>query len=104
MRLLTTMSRTAVLVAALLPVAASGQDGTPRVATTAPPDAWPQFRGNPSLTGVSEATLPAELTLLWTYEADEAIWSSAAIADGTVYVGTYAGTLIALDLDTGEER
>ena len=104
MRLLTTMLHVSVLGAALLPVPASGQLGTPDVATTAPADAWPQFRGNPSLTGVSESTLAAELTLLWTYEADEAIDSSAAIADGTVYVGTYAGTLIALDLATGEER
>ncbi len=104
MRLLTTMLHVSVLSAALLPVPAFGQDGSPGVATTAPADAWPQFRGNPSLTGVSEATLAEELTLLWTYEADEAIDSSAAIADGTVYVGTWAGTLIALDLATGEER
>ena len=69
-----------------------------------PADTWPQFRGNPALTGATEATLPAELTLQWTYEADEAIDSSAAIADGTVYVGTWAGSVIALDLATGEER
>ena len=93
----------AVLIAALLPLAASGQDDA-LAATAAPPDAWPQFRGNQSHTGVSESVLPEELTLLWTYEADEAIDSSAAIVDGTVYVGTWAGTLIALDLATGEER
>ena len=83
MRLLTTLLHVSVLSAALLAVPASGQDGSPGAATTAPADAWPQFRGNPSLTGVSEATLAEELTLLWTYEADEAIDSSAAIADGT---------------------
>ena len=104
MRLLTTMLHISVLTVSLLPVSASGQDGTQAIATTAPADGWPQFRGNPSLTGVSESILPAELTLQWTYEADEAIDSSAAIADGTVYVGTYAGSLIALDLTTGEER
>ena len=47
--------------------------------TTTSPDAWPQFRGNTSLTGVSGSTLPDELTLQWTYEADAAIDSSAAI-------------------------
>ncbi|MDP6581495.1 MAG: PQQ-binding-like beta-propeller repeat protein [Vicinamibacterales bacterium] len=104
MRLLKTTVPVPVLVAVLLAAPATAQNTTPDIATTAPADAWRQFRGNPSLTGVSEATLPEELTLLWTYEADEAIDSSAAIADGTVYVGTYAGTLIALDLETGEER
>ena len=106
MRVLKTTVRISALIAAFLPVPApaAGQQGIPASATTAPADAWPQFRGSPSLTGVSDATLAAELTLLWTYQADEAIDSSAAIADGTVYVGTYAGTLIALDLATGEER
>ena len=104
MRLLITMLHVSMLTVALLPMPASGQDDTADIATTAPADAWPQFRGNPSLTGVSDTTLPAELTLLWTYEADEAIDSSAAIADGIVYVGTYAGSLIALDLATGDER
>jgi len=47
---------------------------------------WPQFRGNPQLTGVTEAVLPVSLKLLWTYEAGEAIESSAAIVGGSVYV------------------
>ena len=50
------------------------------------PDAWPQFRGNPQLTGVAASTLPATLKLLWTYEAGDSIESSAAIVDGAVYV------------------
>ena len=68
----------------------------------APPDAWTQFRGTAGLTGVSSATVPDNPRLLWSFEAGESIDSSAAIADGTVYVGTYTGELIALDLDTGE--
>ena len=55
------------------------------------PSAWPQFRGNPQLTGVAGSTVPREPKLLWTYDAGESIDSSAAIADGTVYVGTHAG-------------
>ena len=50
-------------------------------------DEWPQFRGNPQLTGVSTGTVPGALKLLWTYDAGEGIQSSAAIVDGTVYVG-----------------
>ncbi|HEX8145460.1 MAG TPA: PQQ-binding-like beta-propeller repeat protein [Pyrinomonadaceae bacterium] len=70
----------------------------------AAPDAWPQFRGNPLLTGVSKSDLPKNLRLLWTYEAGEAIESSAAIADGTVFVGTQKGELVALDLGSGSVR
>ena len=64
-------------------------------------DEWPQFRGNPQLTGVAAATLPATFKLLWTYEAGESIESSAAISGGTVYVGVQPGELIAVDLQTG---
>src|SRR5688500_16668282 len=65
---------------------------------------WPQFRGNPQLTGVTPATVPATLKLLWTYEAGEPIESSAAIVGGTVYVGTQASELLAIDLATGKLR
>ena len=67
----------------------------------AQPDQWPQFRGTRELTGVSAATVPSDLKLLWTLEAGDSIDSSAAIFEGTVYVGTYTGELIAVDLDTG---
>src|SRR6188474_2185706 len=48
---------------------------------------WPQFRGDARLSGVAAGYLPAAPTLKWTYEAGETIESSAAIADGVVYVG-----------------
>jgi outer membrane protein assembly factor BamB len=66
-----------------------------------PPDAWPQFRGNPRLTGVAPVAPPATLKLLWKYEAGDVIDSSAAIANGVVYVGVGNGELIAIDLATG---
>ena len=58
----------------------------------------------PRLTGVSASTPPATLKLLWTYDAGDVIDSSAAIADGVVYVGGGDGDLIALDLASGELR
>jgi outer membrane protein assembly factor BamB len=67
-------------------------------------DAWPQFRGSALMTGVSKSDLPKNLRLLWTYEAGEAIESSAAIAGGVVFVGTQKGELIALDLQSGAVR
>src|SRR5256714_14604166 len=66
--------------------------------------AWPQFRRNPQLTGVATASLPATLKLLWTYDAGDSIESSAAIADGAVYVGSQSADLISLDLETGKLR
>ena len=63
---------------------------------------WSQFRGDPSLTGVAATIPPSSLELLWSYETGDAIDSSAAVADGVVYVGVGNGDLLALDLDSGE--
>ena len=65
---------------------------------------WPQFRGNHELTGVPGSALPETLNLLWSYEAGSSIESSAAIADGVVFVGAHSGELIALDLRNGKVR
>src|SRR4051794_8180013 len=65
---------------------------------------WPQFRGNAPLTGVTGAGIPATLKVLWTFEAGDAIESSAAIAGDTVYLGTQASELVALDLANGKPR
>src|SRR2546425_9924349 len=67
-------------------------------------DDWPQFRGNPQLTGISTSAVPKTLKLLWTYDAGEPVESSAAIADGVVYIGSGAGFLSAVDLQTGKLR
>jgi outer membrane protein assembly factor BamB len=70
----------------------------------APAEEWRQFRGTPRLTGISSATLPATLKVQWTYEAGDLIDSSAAIANGVVYVGGGNGDLLALDLASGKLR
>ena len=62
---------------------------------------WAQFRGNHSLTGVSQSNVPTSLKPLWTFEAGESIESSAAIVGSTVFVGSQKGELIALSLDNG---
>src|SRR6266853_2526518 len=65
---------------------------------------WPQFRGNPQLTGIATSAVPKTLKLLWTHDAGEPVESSAAIADGVVYIGSGAGFLSAVDLATGKPR
>ena len=65
---------------------------------------WPQFRGNPQLTGVTSSPVPSALKVIWTFDAGDAIESSAAIADGAVFIGSAAGELVALDLQSGAVR
>jgi outer membrane protein assembly factor BamB len=71
------------------------------MAQDTPGDNWSQFRGNHSLTGVSQSNIPASLKPLWTYEAGESIESSAAIVGGTVFMGSQKGELVALNLENG---
>ena len=52
----------------------------------------------------SAAAMPATLKLLWTYDAGDAIESSAAIADGVVYVGSRTGELHAVNLADGSVK
>lgn len=66
-----------------------------------PANNWAQFRGNHSLTGVSQSNVPSSLKPLWTYEAGDSIESSAAIVGGTVFVGSNKGDLVALSLENG---
>jgi eukaryotic-like serine/threonine-protein kinase len=71
------------------------------LAQDTPANNWSQFRGNQSLTGVSQSNIPSSLKQLWTYEAGESIESSAAIVGGTVFVGSQKGELVALSLENG---
>ncbi len=54
-----------------------------------------------TLAGAASSDLPARLRLLWTAEIGESVESSAAIVDGTVYVGAQPGVLAAIDLQSG---
>ena len=65
---------------------------------------WVSFRGNPQLTGVADSKLPDNPQLLWTFQAGDMIESSAAVVDGTVYIGALDGVLYAINAETGEKR
>ena len=85
-------------------VLATAALGAQAPAAGAPADRWTQFRGSAALVGTTAATLPDKLRVLWTYEAGEAVESSAAIADGVVYVGAQPGVLHAIGLADGKPR
>ena len=84
----------------LLPSSARGSWG----GGEAPADAWPQFRGNPLLTGYSTSRVGGNLRLLWSADAGESVESSAAVVGGAVYVGTQRGELVCVNLGDGRER
>jgi outer membrane protein assembly factor BamB len=100
-RHITLTLRRSSLALTLLITAALGAQAP---AAGAPADRWPQFRGSAALLGTTAATLPDKLRVLWTYEAGEAVESSAAIADGVVYVGAQPGVLHAIGLADGKPR
>ena len=89
-------------VALLVSFALAGATLSAQAPGSSPADRWTQFRGTPSLSGLSDAKLPGTLKVLWTYEAGDAIESSAAIVDGTVYVGSQTGELHAVNLADGK--
>ena len=91
----------------LLPLAACLLPSSARASWAggeAPADAWPQFRGNPLLTGYSTSRVAGNLRLLWSVEAGESVESSAAVVGGAVYVGTQKGELLSVNLGDGRER
>ena len=65
---------------------------------------WPSFRGDQQLTGVANGRFPDDIELLWTFETKDAIESTSAIYDGTVYVGSLDGYLYAVNLETGQVK
>ncbi|MCC6234113.1 MAG: PQQ-binding-like beta-propeller repeat protein [Verrucomicrobiales bacterium] len=71
---------------------------------TAPADRWPSFRGTPSLAAVSAAHLPDRPTLKWSFKTGGPVKSTAAIVDGTAYVGSEDGKVYALSLADGAKK
>ena len=57
---------------------------------------WPMFH-----TGVTTSTGPTSNQSLWSYIAGGKLWSSPAVADGMVYVGSYDHQVYALDATSG---
>jgi polyvinyl alcohol dehydrogenase (cytochrome) len=105
------LSRRTLLLAAplstVLPHTARAQDATPASSgERVSPDDWPLDGRDLAGTRAAAATVistanVADLGQTWSVDVGGAVTGTPVVADGTVYIGTYAGTLIALDLATG---
>jgi hypothetical protein len=71
--------------------------------STAQAGDWPMFHHDPAHTGQADDTVEPPLELLWKYKTGDAVFSSPAVADGVVYVGSWDADahVYALDADSG---
>jgi outer membrane protein assembly factor BamB len=63
---------------------------------------WPMIRHDPSGQGYSASPAPHTGKLLWNYTTSGGISSTAAVANGMVFIGTTNGKFYALNMSTGK--
>ena len=91
----------ACLVTALLFALPGGSEAAEPALMTIRDD-WPVFRGDMSLRGVRRGTVSKAPKLVWTYDAETAIESTAAVVDGRLFIGTDEKGLLALGAEDGK--
>ncbi|MBJ05558.1 MAG: hypothetical protein CMO40_00340 [Verrucomicrobiaceae bacterium] len=72
--------------------------------TAAPTRSWSLPRGGNALQGRVPDAVPRKPKIKWDVALDGPVIGDAAIADGSVFVGTVMGTFYAVDFETGKER
>lgn len=66
-------------------------------------NSWPIFRGNGSLEGVTEASLPSKLNLLWSNEYTDGFKSSPAISENLIIAASMDGFIYGIDFKGNEK-
>jgi len=61
---------------------------------------WPMFRHNLNRTGYTDSPAPINNQTIWTFQTGGAVYSSPAVVDGKVYVGSDDGCLYCLNVTT----
>ena len=70
-----------------------------------PTDAFVMFRGNPQHTGTFNAEIPEEETAYrWKFKTMGEVFSSPALSEGRVFVGSKDQNIYALDASTGVQK
>jgi len=72
------------------------------VAADAAVDWWPMFSHDPHHTGYSTSTAPNTNHTIWNYTTGHWVYSSPAVVDGKVYVGSIDSKVYCLNASTGE--
>jgi outer membrane protein assembly factor BamB len=62
---------------------------------------WPMFRHDPSRSGFTTNSAPNGVQSLWNYTTGGPVWSSPAIADGYVVVGSRDGNIFCINQSNG---
>jgi len=62
---------------------------------------WPMFRRDPQHIGYNNCVMSDHLELLWKYKTGDKIYSSPAVVDGKLYIGSGDKCLYCLDANTG---
>lgn len=57
---------------------------------------WKSYRGNPALTGISNAKIPDSLKLLWTFSTDDIIKSSPVSCGNNIFIGSNDGSVYSI--------
>ena len=60
-------------------------------------DSWTIFRGEPNLSGTTQAKIPDKPRLKWTYKTGDNIKSAPVISNGKIVVGSTDGVVYCLD-------
>jgi outer membrane protein assembly factor BamB len=66
-------------------------------------DWWPMFRHDNPHSGFSTSTAPHTNSTAWNYTTLDDVFSSPAIVDNKVYIGSYDANVYCLNLSTGEK-
>ena len=72
------------------------------VGSTGNVDWWPMFRHDLQHSGYSTSDAPDTNNVLWNYTTSDSVYSSPAVVDGKVYIGSYDGKVYCLDADNGK--
>jgi len=64
-------------------------------------DNWPMFHHDSAHSGVSTTTIPSTNEVRWTYQLGGAIYSSPAVVDNKVYIGSNDFSVYCLDIYDG---
>lgn len=65
-------------------------------------DSWPMFHYDLAHNGYSTNVAPSSNQTLWTFPTNNKVWSSPAVSNGIVYVGSFDHNLYAIDAESGK--